>query len=140
MAVDYRPIDAGTVKNTWPIPNFDAILQDVGGAEAFATINFTYEYWQLQMNPESQNKHAFMTTDGVMQLERMAQTGCNRAANFQLCVETCHSEIGETLLTRLNDFALFDKIENELLLVLQRFFSSLLKTTFYILAQANIFC
>lgn len=140
MTVDYRPINAATIKNTWPMPHIDAVLQDVRGSEAFAAIDFTSGYWQLPMDPDSQPLHSFMTPDGVMQPTRTTQGGCNSAANFQACVEPCFSELRENLLAWLDDFALHNQTEHGLLRVISRFLDicaeyrlvvSLPKSTFF---------
>lgn len=50
LTVGYRPVNAATVKNTWPMPHIDAALQDMRGAQAFAAIDFASGYWQLPMH------------------------------------------------------------------------------------------
>ena len=140
MTMDYRPINKATVKNTWPMPFIDAVTNDVRGTEAITLIDFTSGYLQLQMNPNSQALHAFMTPDGVMQPTRTAQGGCNSAENFRACVEPCFESIRNNLLTWIDDFPLHNSSEESLLRTLQKFLSicterrlviSLRKSTFY---------
>lgn len=64
------------------MPYIDAVLQDVRGTNEFTAIDFTSEYWQLPMKPNSQPLQAFMTPDGVMQPTRTTQGSCKSAANF----------------------------------------------------------
>lgn len=121
LTVEYRPMNAATIKSTWPMPHIDAVLLEVRGAEAFAAMYFTSGYWQLPMDPDSQALHAFMSPDGVMQPTRTTQEVCNSAANFQACVEPCFSELRENVLEWLDDFALHHHTEEGLLHVLELF-------------------
>lgn len=77
MTVDYRPINAATRRITWPMPQIEAELSDMRGADAFASIDFCSGYWQLPLHVDSQPLHSFMTTDGVLQPTRTTQGGCN---------------------------------------------------------------
>lgn len=115
------------MKNTWPVPHIDAVLQDPGGAEAFAVFNSTSRYWHLPSSLDSQYFHTFMTPDGVMHRARRTQEECNRVTKFQACVEQSYSELREKLLAWLDDLALFDRTEDGLLRLLRRFFGLSLK-------------
>lgn len=140
MTMDYRPINKATVKNTWPMPHIDAVINDVKGAVVFAIVDFCSSYWQLPLHKDSQALHAFMTPDGVMQPTRTTQGGCNSAANFQACVEPLFGALRGNLLAWLDYFALFAKSEGTLLDILEEFLHictthhlvvSLAKSTFY---------
>lgn len=121
MTVYYRPITSATFRNTRPVQHMDAALQEVRGSEAFARIEFALGYWQLQMDPESQPLHAFMTPDGAMHSTRTKEGRCSRIANFQACVESCTNELFDNLLTWLDDFSLHNKAEGGLLRVAENF-------------------
>lgn len=41
LSTIYRTIYAGMVKNTWPTPHIDTVIQAILGAKAFACIDFT---------------------------------------------------------------------------------------------------
>lgn len=69
--------------------HIDAIIQNVRAAKDFATMDFTYGYWQLPMHPESQPLHAFMTPGSVMQPTSTVKDSSNSARNVQECVEPC---------------------------------------------------
>lgn len=140
MTMDYRPINKATIKNTWPMPHIDAVINDVQGAVFFAIVDFCSSYWQLPLHKDSQALHAFMTPDGVMQPTRTTQGGCNSAANFQACVEPCFGQLRGNLLAWLDDFALYAPSEERLLDILDKFLQicstynlviSLPKSTFF---------
>lgn len=80
------------------MPHLDAVIDNVRGAMALATIDFTYGYWQLPMDPGSQALHKFVTPDAVVQQTRTTQGGYNSAANFQECVKPRLGELRENLL------------------------------------------
>lgn len=44
LTMDYRPINSATQKTAWPMPHIDAVLADVRGSTAFASIDFCSGY------------------------------------------------------------------------------------------------
>lgn len=75
LTMDYRPVNAATVKTAWPMPHIDASLAEIGGATLFAGIDFCSGYWQLPLHGDSQHYHAFMTVNGIVQPMRTTQGG-----------------------------------------------------------------
>lgn len=114
LTVEYRAVNAATVKNTWFMPHINAAVQDLRIAAVFAGINFTSGYRQLPMHSDSQHVHSFMTSDEIMKPTSTNQGGCNSAANFQERVEPCVQELRNNLLAMLDDFALHRKTKSGL--------------------------
>lgn len=123
LTMDYRPVNAATLKTTWPMPHIDAVLTELQGARAFANIDFCSGYWQLPLHEDSQHLFSFMTTNGVVQPTRTTQGGCNSAPNFQACVEPCFQQLRKHILAWLDDFIVHEVEEEKLLNVLEVFFA-----------------
>lgn len=121
LMVIYRSVDAATMKNMWLMPHIDAVLQDVRESTAFSGIDFTSGCWKLFTHSENQSLYAFMTHNDDMQLTQTTHVGCNSAANFQACVGPYFGELRDNLLARLDDLALQNWSESDLLNILSLF-------------------
>ena len=59
FCVDYRGLNSLTRKDSYPLPNIDAILTSLGGRKFFSSIDLASGYWQIKMSSCSQEKTAF---------------------------------------------------------------------------------
>ena len=64
MVIDYRKLNAQTVKSNFPMPLIDDILDEVGGREFYSTFDLAWGYFQIPMSKKSAEKAAFVTTEG----------------------------------------------------------------------------
>jgi hypothetical protein len=67
LCVDYRALNAITVKNRYPIPRIDDLLDAVSGAKFFTSLDLTSEYHQVLIPKEDRPKTAFCTPMGHFQ-------------------------------------------------------------------------
>lgn len=87
LTINYRPINAATVRTAWPMARIDAVLSNDRGARAFLSIVFCSEYRQLGLDTYSQHLYAFMTAAGIVQPTRTTEGGCKSWQNVQACIE-----------------------------------------------------
>ena len=64
MCVDYRRLNALTIKNKYPLPVIDEILDELSGAQWFTSLDMTSGYHQILMEEADQYKAAFQTQHG----------------------------------------------------------------------------
>jgi hypothetical protein len=50
MTVDLRVPNASTKAVVWPMPNMQAELQDLHGAELYETLDLCQGYWQIPLH------------------------------------------------------------------------------------------
>ena len=65
FCVDYRELNSVTKADTFPLPRIDDLLDQLGGARYFSTMDLASGFWQIQMEPDSREKTAFVTPQGL---------------------------------------------------------------------------
>ena len=67
MCVDYRGLNAQTIKDKYPLPRIDEILDNLKGGTFFSKLDLAQGYHQLRMHPEHVPLTAFQTQFGSFQ-------------------------------------------------------------------------
>ncbi|GBG78883.1 hypothetical protein CBR_g28598 [Chara braunii] len=61
LCIDYRKLNAQTVKNVRPLPRIDDLLERLGGAKYFSKLDLELGYHQISIRPDDRYKSAFKT-------------------------------------------------------------------------------
>ena len=77
FCVDYRRLNAMTIKDAYPLPRIDDSLRLLGNQQWFSTMDLASGYWQVAMSPEAKRKAAFVTNEGLFQFRVMPFGLCN---------------------------------------------------------------
>ncbi|GMF55341.1 unnamed protein product [Phytophthora fragariaefolia] len=83
FCIDYRSLNAVTVKDVNPLPRIDETLEALHGSQRFTSLDLHSGYWQLAVAKEDRAKTAFTTRRGLFQFLRMPFGLCNPPSTFQ---------------------------------------------------------
>ena len=81
--VDYRRLNSITRKDVYPLPRIEDILDTLGGAKYFSSLDLLSGYWQMELNDDVKQKSAFITHHGLFEFVCMPFGLCNAPATFQ---------------------------------------------------------
>ena len=87
FCVDYRHLNSVTKVDTYPLPRIDDLLDQLGRAKYFSTLDLASGYWQIPVHLDSQDKTAFVTTCGLFEFRVMPNGLRNAPAAFQHLME-----------------------------------------------------
>ena len=83
LCIDYRQLNAVTVKDAQPLPRSDDILESLGGAQWFSCLDMAAGYWQVPVRKSDRPKTAFVTHKGQFQWTCMPFGLTNAPGTFQ---------------------------------------------------------
>jgi hypothetical protein len=81
--VNYRRLNSITVKNKFPMPLIDEILDELASAQCFTKLDFKSEFDQVRMSPVDEHKTTFKTHQGHSQFKVMPFGLTNAPTMFQ---------------------------------------------------------
>ena len=110
MCIDYRALNKLTIKNRYPLPRIDDLLDAAQGAEVFSSIDLLSGYHQIRIQPEDIPKTAFRTPLGLFQWKVLSFGLINAPATFQAVMnDILRPVIRKFALVYLDDILVFSK-------------------------------
>ena len=116
MCVDYRKLNAKTIKDSYRIPTIEELIDTLGGATWFATLDLSSGYHQVEIEECHRERTAFTAGPlGFYQYRRMPFGLTNAPSLFQRMMERVLSGSHlNTCLVYLDDIICFGKTISEL--------------------------
>jgi hypothetical protein len=83
FCIDFRKLNAVTVKDRYPLPRIDDTVDALGGAVYFSTLDLASGYWQIPLAEEDRDKTAFCANSKLYHFKVMPFGLCNAPSTFQ---------------------------------------------------------
>src|SRR6185369_4605494 len=125
LCVDYRLLNAVTIKNKYPLPRIDILFDQLFGAKVFSKIDLRSGYYQIKIRTEDISKMAFSTRYGLFEYLVMSFGLTNAPAHFMYLMNSVFMpELDKFVVVFIDGILIFSKNEEEhaehLCIVLQR--------------------
>lgn len=125
MCIDYRALNAITVKDRYPLPNIQDLIDKLHGKTVFSSLDLQSGYHQIKITPDDVPKTAFLTPMGQFQFKVLCFGLTNAPATFQRVMNNIFSDyIGKFVLVYLDDILVMSETPEQhaehLKLVLER--------------------
>ncbi len=75
FCVDYRKLNAITVRDTYPIPRMDECIDSLGSAKIFSTLDCNSGFWQIPIGEKDRDKTAFVWHSRLYRLPPACRLG-----------------------------------------------------------------
>ena len=127
FCVDFRQLNAATIKDAHPLPRIDDLLDALHGAKWFSTLDLKSGYWQVPISEQDKEKTAFQTSSGqLFEFNQVPFGLCNAPATFSRLMNRVLAGLHwETCLFFLDDIIVFSSTWEEHLGRLRKVFERL---------------
>jgi hypothetical protein len=125
LCVDYRLLNAVTIKNKYPLPRIDILFDQLAGAQVFSKIDLRSGYHQIKIRPEDIPKTTFTTRYDLFEYLVMSFGLTNVSAHFMYLMNYVFMpELDKFVMVFIDDILIYSRSmeehEEHLRIVLQR--------------------
>ncbi|GBG86813.1 hypothetical protein CBR_g42096 [Chara braunii] len=110
LCIDYRKLNAQTVKNAGPLPRIDDLLERQGDAKYFSKLDLKSGYHQISIRPNDRYKSAFKTRYGHFEWVVMPFGLTNASTTFQAAMTNeFRAMLDRFVLVYLDDILVYSR-------------------------------
>jgi hypothetical protein len=112
--VDYRPLNAITIKNKYPLPCIDILFDQLSKAKVFSKIDLRSGYHQIKIRPEDIPKTAFSTRYRLYEYLVMSFGLTNAPAHFIYLMNSIFMpQLDKFVVVFVDEILIFSQNEEE---------------------------
>jgi hypothetical protein len=114
LCVDYRPLNAVTIKNMYPLPQIDVLFDQLAGAQVFSKIDLHSGYHQIKICAEDIPKTTFTTRYGLYEYLVMSFWLTNVPTHIMYLMNSVFMpELDKFLMVFIDDILVYSKSMEE---------------------------
>jgi hypothetical protein len=114
LCVGYRPLNAVTIKNKYPLPRIDILFDQLAGAQEFSKIDLRTGYHQIKIHAEDIPKTAFTTRYGLYEYLVMSFGLTNVPAHFMYLMNSLFMpELDQFVVVFIDNILVYSKSMQE---------------------------
>jgi hypothetical protein len=114
LCVDYRPLNAVTIKNKYPLPRIDVLFDQLVGAKVFSKIDLRFGYHQNKIRASDIPKTAFSTRYGLYEYLVMSFRLTNALAYFMYLMNSVFMpELDKFVVVFIDDILVYSRTEQD---------------------------
>jgi hypothetical protein len=114
LCVDYRPLNAVTIKNMYPLPRIDIMFDQLARSQVFSKIDLCSEYHQIKIRVEDIPKTAFTTRYGLFVYLVMSFGLTNAPAHFMYLMNSVFMlEMDKFVMVFIDDILIYSRSMEE---------------------------
>ena len=114
LVVDYRKLNAITVKNRYPLPLTEELIRQLSKAKVFTALDLRWGYNNVRIRESDQWKAAFRTNRGLYEPVVMNFGLTNAPATFQHMMNDLFKDlIGVIVIIYLDDLLIFSENDSD---------------------------
>jgi hypothetical protein len=126
MVVDYRLLNKHTIRDRFPLPRVDDLLDKMHGKAWVSKMDLQAGYYQIRLAEADKEKTAFNTPSGQYQFKVLPMGLANAPATFQRVMNSAFADmLGKHLLIYMDDLLVMSKTQDQHLQHLEAVFARL---------------